>query len=487
MFWLSLLATSNLETLAAPATNKYKLLPWSGDDFTRGHQLRNGDVPKLPDKVEKTVDFIIVGGGLAGLTSAYYLRDHNFLLLEQYDQLGGQSRNQSYRGLDYPLGASCVSSLEGIFGKLYAELNLKPVTMPPSRNSFYWEQQWIPGIDGNDQSIVHHEFTKLADNYRSIWANLIPNGIEIPCANQDILKLDSSSFASSLQEYDPKFLDLLNSICKSMSCGNTSQISLLAGIDLIKGLFEPSYVFKGGNGAITKALNKSIGQERCQSGAFVWSVDLLDNGASVVYSDANGQMHRVNCKYIIVTTPPLVSARQINNLPDITKALLFSSKFGSYLVANFCMKKQIFNHTYDSWVGNPFTFSSIAMAEAPYKATNSYKADMGSVMTVYQPYIPGSEGRPLLLEGNRETIATSLIKQLSSLAPQFENNLEQIAFTRWGHALAVPTPGTFSRLNKLHSLNNGPLTLAHSSMFGMPSAEAAITAARFAANQALKI
>lgn len=53
----------------SPVSTACRVLPWAGDDFTLGHRLRDGDVPRVLDKAEKTVDVVIVGGGMAGLAT----------------------------------------------------------------------------------------------------------------------------------------------------------------------------------------------------------------------------------------------------------------------------------------------------------------------------------------------------------------------------------------------------------------------------------
>ncbi|MGH7192678.1 MAG: FAD-dependent oxidoreductase, partial [Candidatus Saccharimonadales bacterium] len=108
-----------------------KLSEWAGDDPTLGHRFRNGDLPKdFPQQPEKSVDFVIVGGGMGGLTAAHYLKDHDVLLLEQYDALGGQSRGGFFKGLAFSYGAAYVSNVDGIYGKLYEELGIKAEKLP---------------------------------------------------------------------------------------------------------------------------------------------------------------------------------------------------------------------------------------------------------------------------------------------------------------------------------------------------------------------
>src|SRR5205814_1143473 len=142
LLFASGLSGSILEADANPAVAskpQYKLSPWTGDNFSRGHALRDGQLPAFPKNAERTVDFAIVGGGLSGLTTAYYLRNHDFLLLEQYDELGGQARGGSYRGLDYSIGSAYVGTVSGIYGELWRDLGITPAEIPTTKNAWYWE------------------------------------------------------------------------------------------------------------------------------------------------------------------------------------------------------------------------------------------------------------------------------------------------------------------------------------------------------------
>ena len=58
------------------------------------HQLRE----------DITYDAIIVGGGLAGLTTAYMLRDKNILVLEKEARFGGRVLSEQVDGLTNNIG-----------------------------------------------------------------------------------------------------------------------------------------------------------------------------------------------------------------------------------------------------------------------------------------------------------------------------------------------------------------------------------------------
>ena len=152
------------------------------------------------------------------------------------------------------------------------------------------------------------------------------------------------------------------------------------------------------------------------------------------------------------------------------------------------MKEKLFKGKYDCFVSPPYSFADLTVAEAPYILTDTYKPNMGSVLTVYQPYPAGSEGRTLLYMGDREKFATSLSGQLEKLIPGFMNSIDEIVLTRWGHALAVVGPKYYDRLAKLQALQtDNSYSLAHSSMYGWPAAESAIRAGKTAAERAKKL
>lgn len=478
-------------TQAEAAAAKYKIAPWTGDDFTLGHRMRIGDIPSGTPADTREVDFVIAGGGMSGLATAYYLRNENFLLLEQYSELGGQSRGRSYRGLQYSFGPAYLGSREGLVGQALSDLSLAPAEIPhTAKNAWYRHKEWIPGINSSKQPDLHKDFDKLLEQCRPIWKLMPAWGHGSPVTVPELEKLDSIPFSSLLKSYTPDFQDLINRYCLSSLCGSSEVVSALAGTYMMQDLIASAYVLKGGNPALSRALTAAIdktGRGRTQANSFVWSIRQSGGKLEVLYSTGDSTMHKVVCRKAIVTAPPMVAGRICQDLSDIAKAFLLWQKYGSYLVANFCLRKREFTGAYDNWAGIPFSFTDIILAETPYLQTHSYKPDMGSVMTVYQPYPPSSPGRALLLAGNRQEFADTLTSQLGKLVEHFNNNFEEVVLTRWGHAMVVPVPSFFTKLAKLQALDTEPILLAHNSTAGLPAAESAFAAARRAADRALGV
>jgi protoporphyrinogen oxidase len=468
----------------------HKLAPWTGDEFALCHKLRVGDFGALPQKCEKKVDFVIVGGGVAGLTAAYNLKDHDFLLLEQCADLGGHARGSSYHGIDYSYAAACLGSVEGKFAELYAALALEPILLPPEHNEFYLNGKWFAKAPQDPARPVFKELSKLLADAREVWKKIPPDGGVQEMCSGELEKLDAGTFRSGLATCSPELLALLESCCSWDFGGRAEQLSTLAGYMLLRDLVSPTYVLKGGNPAVARALSRKIaaaGSRRCLTHAFVWKIEVNEQSASVVYSLADGSSHRVECKHVIVATPPLVASRQLVHIPDLLKAQLFRFKYSSYLVTNFLLKEKLFRGEFDNFVSPPFSFADLSVAETPYMLTHSLKPEMGSVLTIYQPYPSGSEGRTLLLEGDREKFASSLAGQLEKLVPGVGKSIDEIVLSRWGHAQAVVGPGYYSRLAKMQSMQTGgACSLAHSACFGRPGIDSAITAGQTAAQRALR-
>src|ERR1700692_4935409 len=66
-----------------------------GDHFAICHEVRDDQRFDKPP-VSSRHDVVIVGGGVSGLSAAYFLRDRDFLLLEKEPHWGGNADPQGY-------------------------------------------------------------------------------------------------------------------------------------------------------------------------------------------------------------------------------------------------------------------------------------------------------------------------------------------------------------------------------------------------------
>ncbi len=83
--------------------NQFSSLDFNGDDSDRSHEAlwnREGYIANkggIPPASEFT-DTVIIGGGMSGLLTGYFLKHRKPIILEQARNFGGNSRGESFAG-----------------------------------------------------------------------------------------------------------------------------------------------------------------------------------------------------------------------------------------------------------------------------------------------------------------------------------------------------------------------------------------------------
>ncbi len=89
-------------------------------DAAVGHVLRASK--NYPRGKEYNTDYLIVGGGIAGLSAAYELRNEDFLLCELSERLGGSSSANTHRDQYFAQGAHYDLAYPSYYGKALLEV-----------------------------------------------------------------------------------------------------------------------------------------------------------------------------------------------------------------------------------------------------------------------------------------------------------------------------------------------------------------------------
>jgi hypothetical protein len=119
-----------------------------GEHFEICHQVRDGHSFERPAPTANRA-IVIVGGGVAGLSAAYFLRGKDWLLLEKEDHFGGNAYQEEFDGQPFATGSAYA--YRGDEGDQLASemgLHLPLVNMPDPTlvNKTYVPDTWKTGI-----------------------------------------------------------------------------------------------------------------------------------------------------------------------------------------------------------------------------------------------------------------------------------------------------------------------------------------------------
>lgn len=122
---------------------------------------------------------IIVGGGIAGLTLAYYFEKlgENYILFEKADHFGGRAINIDFHGANIPLGAGVIRKDDKCVRNLCKELGLELNTwestmmLHPTIHVSLHEQKWMIR---KIKSVYTKNAEKITGNFREFINTWFP-------------------------------------------------------------------------------------------------------------------------------------------------------------------------------------------------------------------------------------------------------------------------------------------------------------------------
>ena len=227
------------------------------------HQVRDGHHFSRPP-VSARHDIVIVGGGMSGLSGAWFLRDQDFLLLEKEDHWGGNAYLEEYGGDAFATGSAYTTKGETGVMQLCKELGIEPLPIdcPDGLilNGEFVPHAWRDGLD-------HLPYpASVRDSFRKFKQEML---------KVDLLKraheLDALPLTDFLKDYAPELKAWWDGYGPSnwgAAAADTSALIALGDFqDFAGNAPDERLTFPGGLGAISRKLAEAPASESWRSNA----------------------------------------------------------------------------------------------------------------------------------------------------------------------------------------------------------------------------
>ncbi len=307
-------------------------------------------------------DVLIIGAGLSGLSSGYYLKKagKTVHILEMSARLGGRIRTAAYDNYTY-----AEVGLEEFWEsnpaiEILHDLNVPLETAYHGFSSFYYQGRLYAAIQENNQAFLKTFLTPTElQTYRRWDANMhfLHQQLARRPISPELMALKDQSFADWLAEtsgLSAKAREFVRIQTEPEFGGSWQQISALDAVaewDFFSGEGQTPYHVVGGNQLAVAKIADFIGKDSVQLNQLVTHVKSDADGVEVLTIDQTTyQQHVYRAKYLI-SAIPLYKLNEIQFEPPLSlarKQAIQTQSGGAYFTAHILLDAQASRY----WIQN---------------------------------------------------------------------------------------------------------------------------------------
>ncbi|WP_255308119.1 NAD(P)/FAD-dependent oxidoreductase [Flavobacterium crassostreae] len=451
------------------------LIRLSGTNHILGHKLRVQNFPK-PTK-EITIPYLIVGGGITGLSAARQLTKKgitDFLVVELEDHLGGNSSNGENKYSKYPLGAhylplpnvedtQLMQFLEEEKIILGYDLNGLPefdetqLTFAPQERLFYknnWQEGVVPKQGNSDQEERElSRFFKLMDTFRSkkdsngkFWF-MIPQSQS--ATNHDVKALDSITMMQWLEQNNfssKPLLKYLDYCCKDDFGLGIAYVSAYAGIHYFaarklnasQNKADTVLTWPEGNARLAQHLQKYV-TDKCLKNHLVYNIKIHDNKAvATVFDNISKTSTTIIANKILLATPQFVNQYLLENRKKLATEFHYTPWLLATLVVSGLSDNNRFPLCWDNII-----YGSKGLGYVYDQHQSLQQVHDKKVITYYYSFSAADlkSSRRELYKKTQEHWIKMVFEDLKIAHPTIEEDTQSIEIHLLGHGMISPVPG----------------------------------------------
>jgi hypothetical protein len=322
--------------------------------------------------------------------------------------------------------------------------------------------------DGETEPAHRKAYRRLADFFQELHRKEVNGYPEIPCPSdahrRSVDFWDRTNLHAVLRErigaLPPHLETLIEHYCWSTYGASAREVSAASALNFLANDAATIYIAPGGNAGIAERVLKKtldvVPPDRLRTSSLVVDVKVDDTGVDVLYEDAARKPRRLRAKAAVFAAPKFVAKRVVRDLEPARVAAIGKVKYRAYLVANVLLNEKERERFYDLYMtGDGKTDVRDARNESLGQgatdvilATFARPHPTRTVLTLYKP-LPYDTGRAeLFASGSIASVRKTLEEQvMGSVLPMLgyaKTSVADLRVTRWGHALPVAEPGTFT-------------------------------------------
>ncbi len=499
-----------------------------GQSFEIGHRIRDGFRPVPSDDVWDDVRVVIVGGGAAGLSAAWKLRQagcDDFVVLELEPVAGGTSRFGQCELTPYPWGAHYVpvplaenqslirlldemGVVESVANDGSPVVGEQYLCREPDERVFF-QGEWIEGLYPETDASAD-DLAQLAAFRREIdrWAAwrdgvgrrafIIPTRLcsDDPAATE----LDRLSMTDWLRQRgwtSSRLHWLVDYSCRDDYGMSAERTSAWAGLLYFAARMkaagtehQPLMTWPEGNGRIMAHLSTRAGL-RLKIGCATTQIRPTanaDRGPMEIIGVKTDTQHvfGFRAEHVIFAAPQFLAPRLIDGFSERTGRQVNEFQYGSWFVANLHLRDRPRERGFPlSWDNVIHDSRSLGYVVATHQSGRDHGP---TVLTWYYPFCDADVRgiREHLLQATWSELADVVLTDLERPHPDIRSLTTRLDIFRWGHAMIQPKPGFLTSGQRLAARHpDGRIHFANTDLSGIALFEEAFDHGCRAADEVL--
>ena len=399
-------------------------------------------MPESSNTPDSLLDVVIVGGGLAGLTAAYRMRDRNILLLEKEEIPGGRTESRTLGPYVYNAGAQVVLGDDGPLATLVDEIGVKRTLIAKSKLPLYMNGKLVASpsefglllkmpIPLRDKIWFAWHIWKTRRKYKSLL------NADFDPTDPKVIELNTKTVDEFLGKAPKSVRELWDVFAVTASTMGADVVTPYHALMVILFFMADEYFVEGGTHQATITLHRLLG-DKAVLGAEVTEVKELEDRVQVTY-DRGGRKETVQAQRCVMATQAPLTLDCVQDLPDWKRDALAKIEYGSMTTAAFLVDELSENLIGRGVWRVPVSGQRVcAITDPSFTYADEYKRKTGQ--GILRVYTGNAVAKDLMSRSDGE-VSEILLDDLVDMVPGVRGKVVESDVAHWNHAIPLWKPG----------------------------------------------